>query len=60
MSDPTPPVQGVVTAVIQPIVFKKANAGESTTKAVGVALDANGNPIDQTEELKKLLGGDPK
>lgn len=54
---PIPEKQGVVDAVIAPIK-PKPNTGESKTHAVGVALDEHGNPIDQTEELKKLLGAD--
>ncbi len=46
---PIPETQGVVAAVIKPIVFKIPNAGESQVGAVGVALDADGKPIDQTE-----------
>lgn len=52
---PIPEVQGVVTGYIQPIVFKDPKQSEAG--AVGVALDENGNVIDQTEELKKLLEG---
>ena len=55
---PIPEVQGVVDAVMAPIMRKPANAGESKTSAVGVALDANGNPIDQTELLKLLAEED--
>lgn len=52
---PIPEQQGVINAVMAPIK-PKPNTGESKTSAVGVALDANGAVIDQTKELKKLLG----
>lgn len=52
---PIPEVQGVVNAVMAPIK-PKPNTGESKTSAVGAALDEHGAVIDQTEELKKLLG----
>ncbi|RPH64997.1 MAG: hypothetical protein EHM89_00210 [Acidobacteria bacterium] len=38
MSDPVPPVQGVVTAVIQPIRFKDVNIGKADAGAKGSAL----------------------
>ena len=40
-----PEVQGVVGAIMAPIKPRPANAGESITSAVGVALDNDGNPI---------------
>lgn len=55
---PIPEQQGVVNAVMAPIK-PKPNTGESKTCGVGVALDGDGNVIDQTEELKKLLGMEP-
>jgi hypothetical protein len=55
---PIPEQQGVVNAVMAPIMPKPKNAGESKTVGVGVALDANGDVIDQTEELKKLIGAE--
>lgn len=50
---PIPEQQGVVGAVMQPIKLGRP-AGESSTKAVGLALDEHGNPIDQTELLKLI------
>lgn len=56
MSEQDPPKkQGVVTAIIQPIVFKDPKTGEATVGAIGVALDEHGNPIDQTAEREAAM-----
>lgn len=54
MEEKDPPVQGIVNAVMAPIRRQRPEAGESGASAVGVALDADGNPIDQTDLLKLL------
>lgn len=47
-----PLITGTVGGVIQPVVFKDPKQGYATAK--GEALDANGNPIDQTAALAEL------